>query len=219
MTEPTFYQEAQSITQMVSNTNPEGFKIINDFEQELSEKEAFALALRKGAKIPDFVLPNAYGKSVSIRDLYQPNMMVLVFYRGQWCPFCNLYLKSLQKNLAQINNSPANLVAISPQTPDHSLETMQKLELNFEVLSDVGGEVGKRFNLIYTVPDFLHQTYLKFGIDIEQFNGKGKLELPYPATYIVNQHGVIIADFISTHPNERQEASEVIATLQKYMSN
>lgn len=219
MTELTYYQEVENTIQAVSSANPTDFKIITDFEQELSEKEAFTLALRKGAKIPDFTLPNASGKSINIKDLYKSKMMVLVFYRGQWCPFCNLYLKNLQKNLTQIKNSPANLVAISPQTPNHSLETMQKFELNFEVLSDVGSNVGKQFNLIYTVPNFLYQTYLNFGIDIEQFNGKGKLELPYPATYIVSQQGVIIDDFVSTHINDRQEASEVIATLQKYIHN
>lgn len=209
----TFLEEIEATLAEIKAINTEGFDNIRGFEQELSEKDVFELALRKGAKVPDFTLPNAFGKMVSIAEMYAQKPVVLVFYRGQWCPFCNIQLRSLQKNLSRIAGSPANLIAISPQTPDSSLTTKEKLGLEFEVLSDVDGRVGKLFNLIYTVPDFLHKTYQGFGIDIEQFNGKGKLELPYPATYIINREGIIVKDYISSFLNERLDTEEIIKFL------
>ncbi len=210
-----FTLEFKHKTQEVLDANPEGFKSIQNFENELSEKDAFKLALRKGAKIPDFTLPNAYGEQTSIKDLYQKGLLVIVFYRGQWCPFCNLYLRNLQKSLSLIQNNPASLVAISPQTPTSSLATKKEFDLDFEVLSDVGGTVGKMFNLIYTVPEYLTKTYKDFGIDIEQFNGKGNIQLPYPATYIIDNEGVILQDFVSASLNKRQDPEEIIHFLKQ----
>ncbi len=211
----TFQLEFQQKTQEVNNASPSDFQVIQDFERELSEKDVFHLALKTGAKIPDFTLPNAKGEKIAIQDLYQKQPLVLVFYRGQWCPFCNLYLRTLQKSLSEIKENPATLVAISPQTPEHSLDTVQELELGFEVLSDVGGVVGKQFNLIYVLPDYLTDTYKNFGIDVEQFNGKGNLQLPYPATYIINRKGVIVQHFINANLNQRQDPQEVIDFLSK----
>jgi peroxiredoxin len=209
----SFHQEIKDTYEHITKSYPEVFSKIHKFEKELSEKEAFQMALRTGAKIPDFNLPNHSGKLVSIRELYIKKPMVIVFYRGQWCPFCNIQLRDLQKQLSKIENCPASLVAISPQTPSHSEATIQKLALDFEVLSDVGGKVAKMFNLLYTVPEYLTQTYLNFGIDLEQLNDKSKVELPYPATYIVNTKGIIVKDFISSYLNDRLDSQAVVDFL------
>lgn len=212
----SFYQEINNTYQHLLKTYPDVFSNVREFEKELSEKEAYQMALRSGAKIPDFILPNHQGKLLSIRELYRKKPLVLVFYRGQWCPFCNIQLRNLQKQISNIENSPASLVAISPQTPSHSEATVQKLGLHFEVLSDVGNKVGKIFNLVYTVPEYLTQTYLNFGIDLEQLNDKSKVELPYPATYIINTEGIIVKDFISSYLNERLDSDEVVSFLKKF---
>jgi peroxiredoxin len=213
----SFYQEIKDTYDHLLKTYPEVFTDVQKFEKELSETEAFQKALRSGSQIPDFTLPNHQGKLVSIKELYQKKPLVLVFYRGQWCPFCNLQLRDLQRQLNKIENSPACLVAISPQTPNHSGATVQKLGLNFEVLSDVGGKVGKMFHLVYTIPEYLTQTYLNFGIDVEQLNDKSKVELPYPATYIINTEGLIVKHYISNYLNQRLDSQEVVEFLSAYL--
>jgi peroxiredoxin len=214
----TLTEEIESLLAELTQNNEVFLNKVQKIEIELSESDAFRLALRKGSKIPDFTLPNALGKPINVADIYKKKTLVIVFYRGIWCPFCNLQLRSLQKNLIEIENSPANLLAISMQSPDNSLSTAEKLELKFEVLSDEGGEVGKLFKLVYELPAYLHETYKKFGIDVEYYNGKGNIQLYYPATYIVNREGIIVNDYISASMSDRIDTQDIIRYLKENLS-
>jgi peroxiredoxin len=180
-------------------------------QRELRESDILDYCLKTGDQIPRFSLYNAYGKLVNIQDLLNSKpWLVITFYRGAWCPFCNLTLKYLQKSLAEIESSPANLVAISPQTPDNSLETMQKNELNFEILSDLGSQVGKMFKVVYTVPDYLTDVFARNGVDFQYVNGVGRIELPVSATYIVDSQGVIRNHHVDTSPIERLDPQTIV---------
>ena len=108
--------------------------------------------LKVGDTIPDFALPNATGQTVNIRDLLAQGPVVIAFYRGGWCPYCNLELKALQNALASIQETGATLVAISPETPDNSLTTQEKNALTFPVLSDVDNQVARQFGLVFKLP-------------------------------------------------------------------
>ncbi|WP_027003077.1 peroxiredoxin-like family protein [Hugenholtzia roseola] len=174
-------------------------------------------ALRKGATIPNFSLPNHEGKQVAIRDLYQKKPLVITFYRGQWCPFCSLQLRSLQQHLSQIENAPALLVAISAQTPDYTLSTKEKFNLGFEVLSDKNAEVAHLFGIRYKIPNYLYEVYKKFGIDLELYNGTTPdvVALPASATYIVDTKGKIIFDFVAIHDYDKLDPKIVVDFLKK----
>ncbi len=182
----------------------------DDHEKELRESDIAKLTLRVGDKIPDFSLKNALGEEVNIKDLMTKKWLVISFYRGQWCPFCQVELQNLQKNLENIENAPARLVAISPQTPDNSLSTKEKNELTFEVLSDEGSKVGKQFNIVYNVPNYLVNTYQKIGVGAEYVNEAGKMQLPLPATYVVDNEGIIRMSFLEVSFLKRLDPKDLI---------
>lgn len=140
---------------------------------------------------------------------------VLGFYRGGWCPYCNMELNALQKVLSEIEQAGAKLVAISPEVPDHSLATMEKNELTFDVLYDEGNRVAKTFGLVFELPEVLRPLYDELGIDIIGHNGDNSFQLPMPATYIISQQGEILYHFIDADYTKRSEPAEIIEKLRE----
>ncbi|MDZ5711181.1 peroxiredoxin-like family protein [Jeotgalibacillus haloalkalitolerans] len=175
--------------------------------QEL-EESGVAQGLKKGDQIPDFTLPDATGKQVSIKNLLSEGPVILTFYRGGWCPYCNLELKAYQNKLSEIEAAGATLVAISPEIPDASLNTKEKNNLEFTVLSDVGNKVADQFNLVFNMPDYLIEIYKDSGLDVAGHNGNDDWELPKPATFVVDSSGTILfaevdADYTYRTPPEK----------------
>ena len=123
--------------------------VFNADANQLAKNHPSPLKLVKGDKAPLFSLPNAQGKSINIEELLKQGPVVLTFYRGVWCPYCNLQLKSYQQILPQILEAGANLVAVSPMTPDNSMGMKETNALQFEVLSDVGNKVASRFTTVF----------------------------------------------------------------------
>ncbi|MEM9217016.1 MAG: peroxiredoxin-like family protein [Cyanobacteria bacterium P01_F01_bin.150] len=169
--------------------------------------------LKVGDTIPDFALPNATGQTVAIRELLAPGPVVIAFYRGGWCPYCNLELKALQNALASIQETGAALVAISPETPDNSLTTQEKNELAFPVLSDLDNQVARQSGLVFQLPASLRPIYDGFGIDLVAYNGNDQFELPIPATYVVQPNGEIVYAFADVDYTKRAEPSDVVNAL------
>ena len=177
-------------------------------EQKISEK-----ALKKGDKLPAFKLSDATGKEVSSADLLAKGGIVLSFYRGGWCPYCNLELKALQNALSEINAKGYELVAITPETPDNSLSTQEKNELKFSVLSDIDNKYAKEAGLVFQMQEDLRAIYHEFGLDIPKYNGNQDYELPMPATYVVNAEGEIIYSFVAEDYSERADPVDVLKAL------
>ncbi len=180
---------------------------------ELRKSKTMETALKEGAKIPHFKLEDVHGKEISSKEILQNGPMLLVFYRGGWCPYCNLQLRDLQEHLAEIKETGAQLVAISPQEPDSSAETVKKNELGYHVLSDVGGKVGNDFGLMFKLPEDLIKVYKEFGLDLEKANGNKDWELPLAATYIVKTDGTIEYAFVDADYKKRAETNELIEKL------
>ena len=143
--------------------------------QALIASDIVAKAPKLGDKLPGFSLPNQTGEKRQLSELLKDGPVVLTFYRGGWCPYCNLELRAYQSILADIKAAGASLVAITPELPDESLSTIEKNELAFEVLSDQDASYARELNLIFTLPEELRPIYLGFGIDIEKHNGQGQL--------------------------------------------
>lgn len=142
-------------------------------------------SLKVGARVADFTLRNAGGEDVQLADLLAKGPVVLSFYRGGWCPYCNIELRALQRALPEINDFGAELVAISPETPDHAQDTTETNDLEYEVLGDTGNKVARAFGLVFTLAEELRPIYQDFGIELPDYNGDESFELPVPATYVI----------------------------------
>lgn len=161
---------------------------------------------------PDFTLTNATGDSIKLQELLKEGPIVLTWYRGGWCPYCNLTLKQLQNELPNFKANGANLVALTPELPDKSLSTTEKNELDFHVLSDIDNKIAKEYGIVFKLTDEVADIYNKsFGVDT--YNGNDKNELPLAATYIINKEGKIIYAFLDADYRNRAEPSELTKVL------
>jgi peroxiredoxin len=180
---------------------------------ELINTKIAEQSLSQGQKVPHFTLPNTAGKEITLDSLLAKGALVIVFYRGGWCPYCNLELRALQQALPEIEAKGATLIAISPETPDSSLTTQEKNELSFEVLSDRGNLLAKQFGLVFTLPEALRPIYSNFSIDIPAHNGDATFELPLPATYVVATDGTVVYSFAHGDYTQRLDPTKIIEKL------
>jgi len=206
-------QLAAHARQSATRIPEESQAVMKDAIKQLENGNIGKLAFKKGQQLPNISLPNANGNTVNIQEELKNNKVVLTFYRGGWCPYCNLELKALQAKQAEIEAKGAKLIAISPESPDNSLSTTEKNELSFDILTDANNEVARALGLVYELPQNLVSLYKQFGIDLEQSQGMQSNELPIAATYIVNQDGSIDYDFIEEDYKLRAEPAEVVAAL------
>ena len=185
-------------------------RVMRQATLDLEQSGIVNQALTVGDRIPAIELPNATGDRVSVQTLLEQGPLVISFYRGGWCPYCNLELRALQQVLPAIQSLGAQIVAISPETPDSSLTTQAKNDLAFQVLSDVGNKVAADFGLVFTLPEALRPIYEGFGIDIPAHNGDDTFILPIPATYIVQPDGTIVHAFINADYTQRMEPQDIV---------
>jgi peroxiredoxin len=186
--------------------------------EEVDEAGIPAGALAVGDSVPPFSLPDALGRQVSVSDLLDAGPVVISFYRGGWCPYCNLELRAMQEKLPELQELGATLVAISPELPDRSLSTVERNELSFPVLSDVGNRVAREFKLVHRIAPAVVAYQLGNGNDVAAFNGADVAEVPLPATYVVNQAGVVEYAFVSADYTRRSDPDEVAAAVRKLSS-
>lgn len=171
--------------------------------------------IKVGEKAPDFTLKNAFGEEISLKDELKKGPVVLVFYRGAWCPFCNMHLHALQKSLPQFKKYGAQLITITPQTPDKSAQQIGKDGYPFQVLSDLDSQVMKDYQLYFELPDDLVAVYKSHDLDIEAFNGPGRNVLPVPGSFVIDKNGVVRAMQARTDYTLRMEPATIIEALMK----
>jgi peroxiredoxin len=166
-----------------------------------------------GEPFPEFTLANAKNELYSLNNLISHRLIVISFYRGAWCPYCNLEINALQKHLPEITLAGAQLVAVSPQKPDKSLDQISNSQLTFQVLSDIGNKLAKNCGLVFTLPKSLRPIYQAWQIDIPEHNGDNSFQLPMPATYIIGTEGIIHYAFVDMDYTKRLEPSIIIEQL------
>ena len=194
------------------NLAPEKYAIMQASTEALIKESLSTKALQKGSKLPSFDLLNAKENKVNLES-FKSKFLVVSFYRGGWCPYCNVELKALQNILPELKELDADLIAISPETPDNSLTTSEKNELSFAVLSDVGNTYAKSLGLVFQMPEDLRALYHSFNLNVDAHNGNKDYELPMPATYVVNEQREVIYSFISEDYTERLEPSTILEVL------
>ncbi len=208
---------AQQITefdlQKAASLPAEILQTMDETTRSLKASALESQGLKSGDRAADFELPNHHGETRKLGDYLANSPVVLTFYRGGWCPYCNMELNALQKALPDIQQAGAVLVAVSPETPDHSLSTREKNELAFDILYDKGNLVANNYGLVFELPEVLRPIYDKLGIDIPEFNGDDSFEIPVPATYIISQEGEILYHFIDADYTKRSEPDEIVRQL------
>ncbi|HUF05338.1 MAG TPA: peroxiredoxin-like family protein [Aridibacter sp.] len=184
-------------------------------EIEIRDSGILDSALNVGAAMPVFSLKDEFDKDVSSNDLLKKGHIVLVFYRGAWCPYCNLYLRGLQRSLGEFRERGAQLVAISVEPADRSLKVVKDNKLEYTVLSDPGLATARKFGIVYTLPEALDSAAKQRGFDIGKYNGTEKSELPVSATYVVSKEGKIEFAFLDVDYKKRAAPADIIEVLDR----
>lgn len=164
-----------------------------------------------GASLPSFKLPNALGKEVASESLLAKGPVLITFYRGDWCPFCNLALRSLQLHLDEFHAKGVTIVAISPELPNSSLSTAEKNDLKFEVLSDVGNKFARKLGIVWDQPKSVEPIFKVFEIDLKVRNGDDTMAVPIPTTILVDTKGVVRNIHIDPDYRQRLETTTALA--------
>ncbi|SDH21218.1 peroxiredoxin-like family protein [Bosea robiniae] len=195
-------------------TAPEGRAALYEAKiEELRASFAQDKAIGVGDQAPGFDLPGINGSRVVVGDLLRQGPVVLTFYRGGWCPYCNLQLRAYQAALPHIAALGASLVAVSPQLPDNSLDTVEKNALTFDVLSDVGNAVARSYGLVYALPAELREALRSNDKALSRINGDDSWELPVPATYVIGNDGRILLASLHVDYRTRLEPEAILAAL------
>ncbi len=199
--------------QLAQAVPAEAVQTINLGIENLVASGVAGQSLQVGDGAPDFTLPNAAGGAITLSEVLREGPVILVFYRGEWCPYCNLQLRSYQQALPTFKAYNATLIAISPQTPDNSLATREQKNLEFPVLSDTGNSVARQYGLTYQVDPRVIDTLGGLGIDLSAYNGDQAGELPLTSTFVVDKDRVIRWAVVEADFRRRPDPSEVVAAL------
>lgn len=191
--------------------------VVAAYERGIDELRAAGLeanALKPGDLAPDFTLPDATGKPVKLSERVKAGPVVLKFYRGGWCPYCNLELRAYQKALPELEAVGAQLIAVSPESPDNSLSTKEKNALGYSVVTDRGGKVAGEYRLAFRLSPELEALYKARGRDLAEWNG-GDWTLPVPGTFVIGTDGRIALAHVDADYRARLEPAEAIAAARK----
>jgi len=192
-------------------------EIFNAFAEQQRVLDATAERsefVQAGDTLKAFTLTDATETPVSLDDLLAQGPTVFVFYRGAWCPYCNLTLRTYQQQLLpELDKLGARLVAVSPQTPDGSLSMKEKNELAFPVLSDIGNELARKLGITFTVSESDREVSQAVGNDLGEVNGTGSWELPHPTVLVVGTDGVVAFADVRPDYTTRTEPAAVLAAV------
>jgi peroxiredoxin len=194
---------------------PDKAKIFAEGIAAVAASGIVEMAPKVGDKVELFELPDASGKMVRLADLLARGPVVLTWYRGGWCPYCNIGLRGLLKSEPRIRELGATLVAITPETPDNAAETIKTNALTFAVLSDRGNGTARKFKIVFKLPAQASATMKAFKLDLEKRNGDTSDELPLSVTYVIDRGGTIRWAFVDADYRKRAEPADVIAALER----
>jgi peroxiredoxin len=180
--------------------------------QAIVQAEITKNALQKGDKAPDFTLTNAKGKKVSLYKELKKGPVILLWYRGGWCPYCNLTLNAMQDMMPLFQAAGSELLALTPELPDRSLSTAEKNKLEFEVLTDLGLGVARKYGVVFKLTDAVKK-YYEDGFGLSDYNGNNDGELPLGATYVIGTDGIITYAFLDADYRNRAEPMVILNAL------
>jgi len=183
--------------------------------QDLKAQNIESNSIGTGKRFPDFSLPNINSETISLNELLNltTGKVIIAFFRGSWCPYCNLELKALQDNLKHITNKSATLVVISPQTPEHNQELKSTHHLGFELLTDKNNTLAKQLGISFKLKDDVTSVYNSLGIELAEYNENNNNELPVPAVFVVDKNYSITYKFVDINYMNRIDIKKMIEQL------
>ena len=209
-------EQTQAKVQSGREANPDFMKGVDEIIEQANVFQQGAHALNIGEKAPNFVLPDAKGREVSLINLLKNGPVIVTFYRGSWCPYCNLQLNALQNRISEIQALGAQLVAISPQVPDGSISEDDIHKMKFSVLSDQDASIASQYGVAWNVPKFLLE-HMKVArnLDLETINNGNANILPIPATFVIGCDRVVTWRYVDVDYRTRSEPDDIIEALKK----
>lgn len=179
------------------------------------KKSGLKKAIVMGKKAPDFTLASMKNGQFRLKDALKKGPVVVTFYRGGWCPYCNLQLRAYEERYNDFKKAGATLVAISPEQPENAKATADANKVSFDLLFDEDNRVANRFGLVFKVGEDLKKVYQGFGIDLEKSQGNDQWELPLAATYVIGQNGIVLYSFIDADYTKRAEPQVLLDLLKR----
>ncbi|WP_442481864.1 peroxiredoxin-like family protein [Aeoliella sp. SH292] len=213
--EPTLNEQLEELSEQSKQRVPE--PMLRTFQQAIEEVRESGIedkAMQVDDKAPDATLESWDGKKVTLSDLWKEKPLVLVWYRGGWCPYCNLQLRAMQKKLEALGGAGGQLVAISPELPENAKKTAEQNKLSFPVLWDKESKIGKEYGIVFELPDAIAPMY-RDRLQLPKVNGYEKLELPLSATYVIDRDGVIRHAFLDADYTKRAEPQQIIDMVER----
>ncbi len=172
-----------------------------------------ASVLKVGTTAPAFKAKDGQGRDVELKSLLKKGPVVLYFYRGQWCPYCNKQLSQLQDSLQMLTAKGAQVVVVSPETQDNIDQTVSKTKASFAIIHDRNFAIMKAYRTAFTVDNATATKYQGFGVDLKKANGSDQNVLPVPATYVIGRNGKIKFAYFNPDYKQRVSVKQVAQAL------
>lgn len=208
----TLNQVRNELLAGLSDTDRDAYIHLVDW---LRTTDVVSRALQVGDRAPDFLLPDAHGRLHSSEHLRGEGPLVVSFYRGGWCPFCNAELRALQAVKTEFDSLKANLVVLSPETRDLPRQLKRQLNLDLTMLADVDHGVAISYGVLFRVPEETKAHYAGLGYDFGHRHGSTEWMLPIPATFVIDQDGVVRGAFVEPDFTIRQEPSDILNNVRQ----
>lgn len=206
--------ELDAFKEQFKTMAPEGaFEAFGRSTQQLIDSGQAERSLKAGDTVPDFVLTDSDGNSVALQDLLTKGPAVLTFYRGVWCPYCNIELKALEAAHDDIRVRGATLTAISMQGPADSRKSQKDNALSFPILTDKNGDLAEKFGIRWRLQDYVIPVHDGFGVNLPRIHGDGQWNLPMPARYVVDSDGTIAYAEVNPDYTRRPEPADLFPVL------
>lgn len=169
--------------------------------------------LNVGDIAPDFTAKNQNNKDVNLKELLKSGSVVILFYRGEWCPYCNRQLKALEDSLVLIKAKGANIIAVSPEKLENIYKTIEKTKVTYNVVTDENSQIMNAYKVAFELDEKTTEKYKGYGINLMERNGSSGNNLPVPAVYIINKEGKITYKYFDVNYKNRASVQEILKNL------
>ncbi|MBK5241357.1 peroxiredoxin-like family protein [Clostridium sp.] len=206
-------EEIKKLKDIAKEKTPDEIKQIFSRAIKELQETGKVKGIKAGGRAPNFTLKDTLGNDIELYEKLKNGPVVLTFYRGVWCPYCNLQLRAYEDIFPQIQAEGAELIAISPQKQEKSISVAEKNNLTFKLLTDIDGETSEKYNILFEVPTYLREVYEAMGINLSEYNMGEKWSLPLAATFIIDKNALIRYSFVNLDYTERMEPIDILSIL------
>ncbi|MEQ9440259.1 MAG: peroxiredoxin-like family protein [Cyclobacteriaceae bacterium] len=189
-------------------------RVLDQFVESLRRQHASERSLQIGDRVPDFTLKDQQQRPLRLYERLEQGPVILVFFRGGWCPYCNLTLRAWHYALPDIEFLGSQLVAVTPENPTQVRHTVEKNKLDFPVLHDIHSEVAREFGISVALSSYMAAFYRSLGLNLSRRNADVLARLPLPATYVIDRQGIVQYAFVEEDYTQRAEIADVMRVLE-----